>query len=185
VKFKPPGPKRNIRRTMGRLSPSNKHFVIAYILLVVLPLLGLAGVLKFGRGLSAPISVDGVWKFATDAAHLPDGKCGNALASLQDSLVTLSQSGKALTVTVNNEWSATGTGVIEGTTLNATLPLFPASTNGAGCGSDNVLTLRATVDPKLEPRSMRGMVSFDECASCASASYQAVRQTRSSRSGGH
>ena len=170
---------------MGRLSPANRKFVLAYTLLVGLPLLGLAGVLRFGRGLTAPISVDGVWQFGTDQAHLPHGKCGKGLASLEGSLVTFSQSGRELTVTVNNEWSATGSGVIEGTTLNATVPLLQASTNEPGCGSDNVLTLRATIDPKLEPRSMQGMVSFHECASCSSVSYQAVRQTRSSRSGAH
>jgi hypothetical protein len=170
---------------MGRISSANRNFVIAYILLVGLPLLGLAGVLRSGRGLSAPISVNGVWKFGTGGALLPTGKCGKRLASLQDSLVTISQSGKELSVSVNNESLATGSGVIEGTTLKAKVPLPETSTNEPGCGSYNVLTLSATVDPKLEPRSMQGTVSFHECDSCPSVSYQAVRQTPSSRSGTH
>lgn len=167
---------------MGRISPASRNFVIAYILLVGLPLLGLAGALRSGRRLNAPISVDGVWKFGTDGANLPAGKCGKSLASLQDSLVTISQSGTELTVSVNNDSSITGSGLIEGTTLNATVPVLETSTNEPGCGSYNVFTLSATVDPRLEPRSMQGTVSFRDCDSCSRMKYRAVRQTRSSRS---
>jgi len=169
---------------MARISPANRRFVLAYILLVGVPLLGLAGVLKFGRGLSAPISVDGVWKLSTDGTHLPP-QCAKGLAFLQGSLMTFSQSGKDVTVTVNSEGVIAGSGVIEGTTLNASLPVVETTPNEPGCSTDNVLTLRATVDPKLEPRSMQGIFSFQQCPSCSSVSYHAVRQSRSSRSGAH
>jgi hypothetical protein len=170
---------------MGRISPANRNFVITYILLVGLPLLGLAGVLRSGRELVAPISVDGVWKFGADSANLPAGRCGKSLASLQDSLVTISQSGKGLVLSLNNGSQATGSGVIEGTTLNATVPLPEASTNEPGCGSNTVLTLTGTINPKAEARSMQGTISVNECTSCSSVKYQAVRQTRSAGSKAH
>jgi hypothetical protein len=170
---------------MGPISSANKKFLVIYVLLVGLPLLGLAGVLRSGRGLRAPISVDGVWRFRTDSANLPAGGCGQPLASLQDSLVTISQSGKGLVVSLNNGAPAAGSGVIEGTTLNATVPLPETSANAPGCASDNLLTLRATIDPKADPRSMQGTISANGCASCASVQYQAVRQTRSARSDAH
>jgi hypothetical protein len=166
---------------MRRISPANRHFVVAYILLVGLPLLGLAGVLRFGQGLSAPISVNGVWKLGADGAPLPAGKCGKGLAFLQDALLTISQSGKELIVSVNNESLAIGSGVMEGTTLKATLPLLETTTKEPICGSDNVITLTATVDPKLEPRSMQGTISLRECDSCSGMKYRALRQTHSSR----
>jgi len=169
---------------MARISAENRRFVLAYILLVGVPLLGLAGVLKFGRGLSAPISVDGVWKLSADGTHLP-AKCAKGLAFLQGSLITFSQSGRDVIVTVNGEGAISGSGVIEGTTLNASLPVVATTANEPGCNTDNVLTLRATVDPKLEPRSMQGIFSFQQCPSCSSLSYQAVRQSRSSRTGAH
>ncbi|MHB8218679.1 MAG: hypothetical protein ACYDDS_21615 [Candidatus Sulfotelmatobacter sp.] len=170
---------------MRHVSPANRHFVIAYILLVGLPLLGLAGVLRFGHGLSAPISVSGVWKLGAEGAPLVDGKCGKGLASLQGALLTISQSGKELIVSVNNESLAIGSGVMEGTTLMATLPLLETPTKEPTCGSDNGITLTATVDPKLEPRSMQGTFSLRECDSCARMKYRAVRQAYSSRVEGH
>jgi len=170
---------------MGRISPANRTFVMAYILLVGVPLLGLVGILRSGRGLVAPISVDGVWKFDTDSANQSAGKCSKSLASIQDSPVTISQSGKRLALSLNNGSTATGSGVIEGTTLNATVPLSWEPMNEPGCGSNTVLTLSATVNPKAETRSMQGTISVNDCASCSTVKYQALRQTRSGRSEAH
>jgi hypothetical protein len=166
---------------MGRISSANRNFIVAYILLVGLPLLGLASVLRTGRALSAPISVDGVWKFGMDGADLPAGRCSRSLASLQDSLVTISQSGKGLTLSLDNGSRAAGSGVIEGTALNAAFPLSAVSANEPGCGAASVFTLAATIDPKSEPRSMLGTISVDGCASCPSVKYRAARQARSAR----
>jgi hypothetical protein len=170
---------------MGRISSANRDFIVAYILLVGLPLLGLAGVLRSGRGLSAPISVDGVWKFGMESADLPAGKCSKSVASLQDSLVTISQSGKGLTLSLDNGSRSTGSGVIEGTTLNAAIPLPETSANELGCGTESALTLTATIDPKAEPRSMLGTISVDGCPSCSSVQYRAARQNRSARPEAH
>jgi len=172
-------------KTMGRISPANRTFVVAYILLVGLPLLGLVGVLRSGRGLVAPISVDGVWKFVTDGPNPPAGMCGKSLASIQDSLVTISQSGSRLTLTLNNGSTATGSGVIERTSLNATVPLSWQPMNEPGCGSNTVVMLSATVNPKAEARAMQGTISVNDCASCSTVNYQALRQTRSGRSEAH
>jgi len=170
---------------MGLFSSANKNFVIAYVVLVALPLLGLAGVLRSGRGLVAPISVDGVWKFGVNSENLSDGRCGKSLASLQDSLVSISQSGKYLVLSLKNGPPAAGSGVIEGTTLNATIPLPDTSTSEPGCGGDAMLALSATVASKAESRSMQGTISVNQCPSCSTVSYQAVRQPRSSRSGAY
>src|SRR5580658_3455681 len=175
---------------MGHISPTNKGFVVAYTLLVALPLLGLVGVLRSGRGLVAPISVDGVWKFSGDGAGPSAGRCGKALASLQDSLVTISQSGKRLSLSLNDlslndGQPAGGSGVIEGTMLNGTIPLLESSTNESGCGNNVVLAFTATVLRKPESRSMQGTVAVSGWPSCASRKYQAVRQTLSSRGDAH
>ena len=45
---------------------TNRNFVVAYILLVGLAVARLRGVLKSGRSLTAPISVDGTWKVEAD-----------------------------------------------------------------------------------------------------------------------
>ena len=60
---------------------SNRNFIIAYILLVGLPVLGLVGVLKTGRGVAAPISLDGTWTLQADSSRLASLPCGKSLAT--------------------------------------------------------------------------------------------------------
>jgi hypothetical protein len=159
--------------SMGRISRTNRNFVIAYVLLVGVPLLGLAGVLKAGHALTAPTSVDGAWALETKASTL----CGQ---TLQNPVLTISQSGKDLVVGFNNGLNAAGTGTLAGATMDATLPL-PA-TGADHCGSDATLALKAAIDSKAEPKTMLGTISVNGCASCPEVSYRAVRQTYSTKS---
>ena len=158
------------------MSRTNRNFLIAYAVLVVLPIAGLFGVLKHGRSLGAPISVDGVWRLQADLSQLAALPCGSSLASTQYAAVTISQSGKNFTLSLNNGPKATASGVLEGTTLKAFVLPSAAWASQAGCGSDHVLTLIATVDPKSEPRTLAGLLSVSECSSCAPVELRAVRE---------
>jgi hypothetical protein len=144
--------------------------------LVVLPIAGLFGVLKHGRSLAAPISVDGVWRLDADLSQIAALPCGSSLASTQYSAVTISQSGKNFTLSLNNGPKATASGVVEGTTIKASVLPSAAWASQAGCGSDHVLTLIATVDPKSEPRTLAGLLTVSECSSCAPVELRAVRE---------
>ena len=62
---------------------TSRNFVVAYIVLVGLPLAGLAGVLRSGRNLAAPMSVDGSWKVEADATRLTNLSCASLLVPLQ------------------------------------------------------------------------------------------------------
>ena len=157
---------------MGRISPTNRNFIIAYILLVGLPLLGLAGVLRAGHNLSAPISVDGAWTLQTETATL----CGQ---TLQNSVLTISQSGNDLVVGLDPGLKTTGTGTLTGATIDATLPL--AEMPAGYCGSESGLALNAAIDSKAEPKTMLGRISVKGCAACTVVSYRAVRQDRPTR----
>ena len=84
------------------MSRTNRNFLIAYAVLVVLPIAGLFGVLKQGRSLAAPISVDGVWRLDADLSQIAALPCGSSLASTQYAAVTISQSGKNFTLSLNN-----------------------------------------------------------------------------------
>jgi hypothetical protein len=158
------------------MSRTNRNFLIAYVVLVVLPIAGLFGVLKHGRSLAAPISVDGVWRLDADLSQIAALPCGSSLASTQYSAVTISQSGKNFTLSLNNGPKATASGVIEGTALKASVLPSAAWASQAGCGSDHVLTLTATVDPKSEPRTLAGLLTVSECSSCAPVELRAVRE---------
>ena len=158
---------------MSQGSHSNRNFVIAYILLVGLPLVGLAGVLRSGRSLNAPFSIDGAWKVDAGAAHLSSAPCGDFLSSVSDSPLTISQSGTSLVIGLGGK---TTTGTLAGKTVKAQFAVAE-NPKAADC-SDHSLTLTATLDPLTEPRTLRGRLTVESCESCAPVEFHAVRQPR-------
>jgi hypothetical protein len=151
---------------------SNRNFVLFYILLVGLPILGLFGVLRKGRSLTPPISVDGSWKVQTDGvATLP---CGNASQPSNINLA-ISQSGETFTMNLGGVQKSPIFGALDGTTLKATGPssAWPGDNSCAG-GHD--FSLIAKVDPKASPRALAGTISINDCPSCSPVSFHAVRQ---------
>jgi len=162
--------------TQGRnaISHTNRNFVLAYVFLVALPILGLVGILKRGRSLSAPFSVDGAWKI--EPGNLPASACGNFLTSVSNAPLSISQSGQSLVVTLSGGTKTTA-GTLEGKTIKAQ---FTGASDTGQCG-DGALTLAATLDPIAEPRTLSGTLSVEGCASssCAPMEFRAVRQPRS------
>ncbi len=157
------------------MSHTNRNFIVAYVLLVGLPIAGLMGVLKSGRALTAPISVDGVWRIQADPTLLSSLPCGKALAQNSETAVSISQSGRNFTLSFSDGPKSTASGVLDGTTLKASLvPAAPWSEE-TGCGTGRILDLVATVDPKLDPRSLSGMLSVNDCPSCGSVRFRAER----------
>ncbi len=162
---------------------TSRNFVIAYILLVGIPLLCLAGVLKAGRSISAPVSVDGTWKIEADTSSLAGRPCGNGLLAVSGSSVVISQSGKGLVVTSNNPAKTPGSGLIEGTNVTAS---FQTSTlASAGCNSDSRVIITAAVNPKSEPRTLSGSLTASDCASCGTLQFHAWRQPKAQSGGSH
>ncbi len=85
------------------MTHTNRNFVLAYVFLVALPLLGFVGILKSGRGLSAPFSVDGIWKIESSLPYA--SPCSEFLFFVfKLSALSISQSGKSLVVTFER-WS--------------------------------------------------------------------------------
>jgi hypothetical protein len=163
------------------MSKTSRNFVIAYVLLVGLPIVGLVGVLKSGRNLSAPISVDGVWQLQANSAQLASLPCGKALGDSSNTTLSISQSGKNFslgfgTINPSDGSRSVASGVIEGTRLRASLPAArAASAADGGCVQGRELTLVATVNPKADPRSLAGTLSINDCPSCAPVEFHAVR----------
>jgi hypothetical protein len=166
------------------MSHTNRNFVIAYILLVGLPVVGLVGVLKSGRALAAPISVDGIWQLQVDPAQVSALPCGKLLAYTPDTALAISQSGKNFTLSLTNGSKSTASGVLDGTTLKASL-VPAARSDEPGCGNGREISLVATVDPKAEPRLLAGELSVSSCPSCASVEFHAVRLAPPTKKGSH
>lgn len=164
------------QKARASLSHANRKFVIAYIILVGIPLGGLAFVLKAGKHLSAPYAVDGSWKFEVANPSVASA-CSSVLSSLSGVAGSVSQSGNAVVISLNGK---TAPGTLEGKSVRAQ---FAGTQNAPGC-ADHTLTLAAVLDPGTEPRSMAGSLSFGNCASC-SVDFRAVRQPRAPSGGSH
>lgn len=157
---------------MSKIAPmsrTGRNFVVAYIILVGLPLLALAAVLRSGRNLSAPISVDGTWKIE-DSGLAASQPC--VLSTGPNVALQISQSGKSLIVSYGNAKTA-DPGRIDGTGVKAVL-----ISDAKDCGPDHSLTLTATVNPQSDPRSLTGTIVASGCSACAPAEFRAVRLPR-------
>jgi len=164
------------------MSTTKGSFAIAYVLLVLLPLAGLLAVLRHGRHLTAPVSVDGMWKLQGDASQLAVLPCGKAVAASDNLAFTISQSGAKFTLSLINGSKASGEGMIEENKLNGSLQ-FPAA-GEAGCDSHEV-NLMAAVDPKANPRTLSGTLSVAGCPSCSTVEFRAVREAPAVKKGGY
>jgi len=158
------------------MSHTNRNFIIAYIVLVGLPIVGLAGALKSGRTLAPPISVDGAWTLQPDPVQLAALPCAKSLVSVQDTTLAISQSGKNFTLSFANWPKSIGAGRVEGTKLTASLIPPDLWTSQAGCGSGRELSIVATVDGKAASRSLLGTLSVNDCPSCATVRFNGFRQ---------
>jgi hypothetical protein len=167
------------------MSRTSRNFFVAYALLVGLPIAGLVGILKSGRTLAAPISVDGVWKLQTDPVRLAALPCGKTLASSPDAALAISQSGRNFTLSLSDGPKSTASGVLDGTSLKASLVPSAPWSEEAGCGSGREITLVAIVDPKANPRSLEGTLSVSHCLSCAPVDFRAVRVAAAAKKGSH
>jgi hypothetical protein len=164
---------------------NNRNFILAYIFLVGLPVVGLVGILKSGHKLTAPISVDGLWQLQADPAKLTALPCGKTLAETPDTALAISQSGKNFTLSISNGPKSIASGTLDGSKLKASIVPSPPWSEEAGCGNGRELSLVATVDPKADPRSLVGLLSVNNCPSCGSVEFHAVRQTPPVRKGSH
>lgn len=157
------------------MSRTSRNFVVAYILLVGLPLLALVGVLRSGRHLSAPLAVDGTWKVDAGSSNLANHPC-TEISSVLNSPLLISQSGRSLEVSFKGKSPASGS--LDDKNLKSSVSVG----NGSGCGQ---VTLAAVVDAKSEPRSLTGQLSFPGCQSCAPVDFRAVREPKVQTGGGH
>jgi hypothetical protein len=177
------------------MSRTNRNFVFAYTFLVILPLVGLAGILKSGRNLVAPVSIDGVWSLQENTVQLNSQACGKAFAALPGHAFTISQSGRSFVLSFPSEPSVTASGTLDGTTLRGSVIALHASSsenrseNRSENGSENScgreLSLQATVSRDAESTWLAGTLSAVNCATCPAVEFRAQRQAPAAARGGH
>jgi hypothetical protein len=155
---------------------ASKNFTVAYLILVIIPILGLAGALRSGSKLIAPSAIGGRWKMQANAPSLAPLPCAGSVATMRDVDFTISQSGRYLTLTFANPVMASTSGLIEGTTIKVSISLPAKGVKEVGCSGGHVFSLIATLDSKANPNSMAGVLSVNDCAACSPAEFRAVRE---------
>jgi hypothetical protein len=161
----------------------NRNFVLAYAVLVVLPLVGLAGILRAGRSLTAPVSIDGLWALRLDPAQIDSLPCGKVLAAVPNQTIAIAQSGKSFVLSFPSGPKLTALGTLDGANLRVSL-MWPTESSDSSCRGGSPLSLLASVDRKVDSNLLTGTLSLPNCQSCGSVGFRAERQAPATPKGG-
>jgi len=162
------------------LATTTRKFAVAYVMLVGLPILGLLGVLRHGRNLSAPVGMDGNWVMQGNLSSLP---CGLPDVAPEDAVLKISQSGQKFELTLPNGLKTQESGTLDGTSLNARL--VPPLQSKLNCRQNQTVTLVANLNKDERPRTLEGSLVVDGCTSCSPVLFTAVRQKPVAKKGAH
>jgi hypothetical protein len=162
------------------MSSKGRNFLIAYVLLVGLPLLGLALMLQEGRHLHPPPAVDGAWTVEADHNALAALPCLGPNLADDDLSVVISQSGTELTVSPKGQSKTSANAVLEGTTISGSLDPGVQLPKEMACSDKRRLAFRATLGSANNHRTLNGKLWIDGCAGCAPVEFQATRVAETS-----
>lgn len=154
---------------------TNLNFVIAYLLLVALPLVVLTEVLRSGRTLAAPVSVGGLWKIQITSDKVFPLPCGKSISTADTDFMIL-QSGRNFTLSFANSTLSSSSGVVEGSAVKARIVPSPEWAKAAGCNEEPSLALMATVNSEVNARFLSGTLSLNDCPACVPFQFYAVRE---------
>jgi hypothetical protein len=158
------------------MTHTNRNFVFAYAFLVILPIVGLAGILKSGHKLTAPPSIDGVWSFQLDSAALDSLPCGKMFAAIPDKAIALSQSGTTFALSSASGPKLAGSGTLDGTILRASLISPQESSSEINCPAGSQLSLVANLNQNAGAKALVGSLSAASCPTCSTVAFRAERQ---------
>jgi len=157
---------------------SKRSLVLTYLGLVGIPLLALVGILRVGANLHPPISIAGPWNVDLDSSSLSNTPCVVQLTSSQPLAFDITQSGRDLTIALNNPQKTSLLAGLEGLHLAGNhSEVFVSNTNDApGCAESGEVNIAATIIREGDSRSMTGTLNFSRCPGCQSIAFHAVRQ---------
>jgi hypothetical protein len=163
-----------------------RKLAVAYIFLVGVPLLALVGILRAGNHLIAPPALHGNWSVQVDFRPWQSVPCGALLNNTQQPLLSIDQSGRDLTVSLNDGEKTVIPGTIDGFTLSSTpsgggVESDPGPRPNPACQSSQSLRLQAIVNQHEKQRSLTGTFQLEGCMSCSPIAFSATRETPKGR----
>lgn len=147
--------------------------LLAYFVFVGIPLAGLLGVLRVGQGLEAPMAIHG--RYAVLPMAPSSFSCYAYLLSGADSNVSVTQSGRQVTVTLGPTGDISLRGNLVGSDLT-TRGVIPATTpRYVACPVGDTLSM--TVRSRREGRYKRldATLSVAGCPTCEPFGFAAVQ----------
>jgi hypothetical protein len=150
--------------------------ILLYILLVGIPVLGVVGILRLGQGLRPPTSVGGTWVVEIGRPAVEAPSCIAEHLGSHHLVLSISQSGTHLLVTLSGEKRTT----LEGEIKDGSITAGSHRRLGAGAeapGEDvAAIGFHATVDRREKTDRLLGMLTFSESMTRAAAPFIAMRQ---------
>jgi hypothetical protein len=154
-----------------------RNLVLAYILFVGVPAVGLLAIVRAGQRLTPPISVGGAWNVNANFNSLGSAACAELLNGIKQPFFTISQSGGDLVFTLNDTGKSAVAGTLQGATLamGTDQPGASASASG-GCGDPQNVYLSGMISKQGDQRELTGTLGVSDCAQCVAIPFRAVRQ---------
>jgi hypothetical protein len=150
------------------------RLVLLYLSLVGVPIAGILGILHVGERLTPPIAVGGAWIVEVEAPATGVPACNTALWQAQEPILTISQSGPHLQLTLSHEDRITFLGEIREGRVTAEAEVTRAAAN---IPEDRASAhLEAWVDHQAQPMRLRGVLTMIQCAARTDMPFVAVRQ---------
>ena len=158
--------------------------VFLYLFLVGVPVLAISGVLRVGQRLRPPVFVGGTWSVERPWKTDPDSSCGYSLINSERTVLTISQSGTRLLLTLNDENRTTLAGEIRDATITAAIARLASDTSMEAQGiSGASIQLHATVERESGSDRLLGALTFDDCPTSTVTSFSAQRQAAKTTQG--
>lgn len=158
--------------------------VFLYLFLVGVPVLAISGVLRVGQRLRSPIFVGGTWSVERSWNTDPDSSCGYSLIKSERTVLTISQSGSRLLLTLNDENRTTFAGEIRDATITATIAPLASDTSIDAQGiSGASIQLQATVERESGSDRLLGALTLYDCPTSTVTSFSALRQAAKTTQG--
>lgn len=148
--------------------------IILYMLLVGLPLAGIAQVIYMGQSLKGPASVGGSWLLDQRIHTQP---CAKALMLSSNAKLTIMQSGPYLNIRLD-EKENTFSGHLGGVTISGHGDNFiRPQASGKDCNGYGGIDLTATIVKEQGEERLFGFLKVNNCEPCEPIQFSAVRAT--------
>jgi hypothetical protein len=158
--------------------PRKKNLIVTYVCLVGFPFLALIGILDIGHDLRAPIAVGGIWNVEADLEPLATVPCMGFLAESHRPVLSISQSGEFLALTLDR---MEGSGSLAAAAVTAVLSQSPTDSS---CNAEkDAVYLHANLERSSGDEVMTGIIGANRCPTCATISFRASLQHAAVRVG--